>query len=150
MNRWSAALLAAARFLALLFFGAIITGHSDYKVHRYGRETSAPRAMQTINTAQVQFNSQFGPYARSLHELGSPAANLIPADLAAGAKLGYTFTLHATPAGYSVQAAPVAFGATGSRTFYSDQALIIRENYGPQPATAHSKEVGSAAAGVLR
>jgi hypothetical protein len=41
---------------------------------------------------------------------------------------------------------PSVFGSTGSRTFFSDQSLAIRENYGQEPATANSKEVGSAAA----
>jgi hypothetical protein len=50
-----------------------------------------------------------------------------------------------TPQGYTIQAVPVAFGATGSRTFYGDQSLILRENYGLEPATANSKKVGSTA-----
>jgi len=40
----------------------------------------------------------------------------------------------------------VSFGSTGSRTFFSDQSLVVRENYGQEPATVNSKEVGSAAA----
>jgi type IV pilus assembly protein PilA len=92
-------------------------------------------------TSAIQF--QFGRYARSLTELGPSAADLIPADLSAGEKQGYKFTLTGTPTGYSIQAVPTAFGSTGSRTFYSDQSLIICENFGPQPATADSKEVGS-------
>ena len=46
-------------------------------------------------------------------------------------------------AGFAV---PIAFGSTGSRTFFSDQSLVVRENYGQEPATANSREVGSAAA----
>jgi hypothetical protein len=40
---------------------------------------------------------------------------------------------------------PAVFGSTGSRTFFSDQSLVVRENYGQEPATVNSKEVGSAA-----
>jgi len=74
------------------------------------------------------------------------AANLISSDLAGGEKQGYRFTLAGTPSGYTITAVPVSFGSTGSRTFFSDQSLAIRENFGQEPATVNSKEVGSAAA----
>lgn len=112
----------------------------------YAPETAALKAIQILNTAQVQYNSQFGRFARSLTELGPSASNLISADLAAGEKYGYNFTLTGTPTGYTIAAVPSAFRSTGSRTFYSDQSLVIRENYGPEPATANSKVVGSVAA----
>jgi len=129
---------------SVLFLSAVLDWpHSNAnKARMFVQETGALKTLQTLNTAQVQYNSQFGRYARSLAELGPPACNLIPADLAGGEKQGYIFTLAATPQGYSIQAVPVAFGSTGSRTFYTDQSLVIRENYGPEPAAAHSKEAG--------
>ena len=33
----------------------------------------------------------------------------------------------------------------GSRTFFSDQSLVIRENYGQEPATVSSPLVGKTA-----
>jgi hypothetical protein len=66
--------------------------------------------------------------------------------LGAGVKQGYNFTLTGTPTGYTISAVPAVFNSTGSRTFFSDQSLVIRENYGQEPATANSKEVGSVAA----
>src|ERR1035438_6493725 len=139
MSGRSVALLAVVGIPTLLYFGAPLGERNVYRSRMYAQETAALKALQTLNTAQVQYNSQFGRYARSLAELGPPAsgvdnasaANLIPADLAAGE--GH---------GYSIQGAPTVFGSTGSRTFYTDQSLILRENYGPQPATASSKEVG--------
>jgi len=59
----------------------------------YAPETFALKALQTLNTAQVQYNSRVGRYTRSLAELGPSAANLILPDLASGAKQGYKFTL---------------------------------------------------------
>jgi len=123
------------------------------KARMYAQETAALKAIQTLNTAQVQYNSTFGRFAQSLTELGPPAsgnsnasaADLISGDLAAGEKQGYKFTMAGTPTGYTISAVPSAFGSTGSRTFYSDQSLVVRENYGQEPATANSKEVGSAA-----
>jgi type IV pilus assembly protein PilA len=124
------------------------------KARMYAQETAALKAIQTLNTCQVQYNSTFGRFAASLTELGPPtsgtansaAADLISGDMATGEKQGYRFTLTGTPLGYTITAVPIAFGSTGSRTFYSDQSLVVRENYGQEPATVNSREVGSAAA----
>jgi hypothetical protein len=35
----------------------------------------------------------------------------------------------------------VSFGSSGSRTFFSDQSMVIRQNFGAEPATANSKEM---------
>ena len=59
------------------------------KARMYAQETAALKAIQTLNTAQVQYNSQFGRFAQSLTELGPPAsgtdnasaANLISGDM---------------------------------------------------------------------
>lgn len=124
------------------------------KARMYAQETAALKAIQTLNTTQVQYNSTFGRFAASLTELGPPtsgnanasSADLISGDMASGEKQGYRFTLTGTPTGYTITAVPIAFGSTGSRTFYSDQSLVVRENYGQEPATVNSREVGSAAA----
>jgi len=124
------------------------------KARMYAQETAALKAIQTLNTCQVQYNSTFNRFAASLTELGPPtsgtanasSADLISGDMASGEKQGYRFTLTGTPSGYTITAVPIAFGSTGSRTFYSDQSLVVRENYGQEPATANSREVGSAAA----
>jgi prepilin-type N-terminal cleavage/methylation domain-containing protein len=113
------------------------------------QEMAAIRQIQTINTMQTQYLSQFGRYAASLAELGPPAsgspgpsgADLIPGDLAAGTKTGYNFTVQPTPAGYTVTAVPVTFGSTGRRTFFSDHTMVVRENWGAEPANATSKEI---------
>ena len=97
---------------------------------------------------QVQFNSQYGHYAATLTELGPPAsgapnekaADLIDNTLASGEKSGYKFVMTGTPGGYFINASPVTYGSSGSRTFYSDQSMVVRENDGPEPATATSKE----------
>jgi len=116
---------------------------------RYAKETSALGAIRTIHTMQVQYYSQYGKYATSLTELGPPAsgaegpaaANLIDSTLASGEKGGYKFTLSANSGGYIINAAPVAFGVSGSRTFYSDQSMVVRQNFGQEPATANSPEM---------
>src|SRR5579871_3755707 len=123
------------------------------KTQIFVRETAAIKAIQTIHTMEVQYQSQYGRFAISLTELGPPAsgqpspasADLIGNDLANGVKQGYKFTVAAIPGGYTINANPLVYGSDGTRTFYSDQTMVIRENYGPEPATASSKETGVAA-----
>ena len=119
------------------------------RTQMYMRETAAVKAIQTIHQVEVQYQSQYGKYATSLAELGPPAsgapgpqaADLIGNDLSNGEKQGYKFTLTGTPGGYIINANPVNYGSSGSKTFYSDQTMVIRENIGPEPATAQSKEM---------
>ncbi len=123
-------------------------------IQRFTRETAAIKAVQTIHQVQVQYQSQFGRYATSLAELGPPAsgnsgpsaADLISNDLAGGIKQGYKFTVTGTPGGYIVNANPVNYGSDGNRTFFSDQTMVIRQNFGPEPATANSPELNSTTA----
>lgn len=115
------------------------------------QEMAAIREVQTINQAQVQYQSQFGHFATSLNQLGPPAsagtaegpdaAGLIPGSLAGGSASGYNFTVTQTPQGYAVSAVPKQFGSTGRRTFYSDQSGITRQNWSQEPATASSPEL---------
>ena len=112
-------------------------------------EMAAIRQITTIHQVQTQYYSQFGRYAANLTELGPPAsgpagpaaADLIPKVLADGKNSGYIFTLQAIPTGYAVTAVPEAFGSSGRRTFYSDQTLVIRNNWTQEPATANSPEI---------
>ena len=119
------------------------------KTQMFMRETAAIKAIQTIHQMQVQYQSMYGRFAASLTELGPPAsgadspsaAGLIGNDLSNGEKGGYKFTLTGSPGGYVINANPVTYNSSGSRTFYSDQTMAIRENYGPEPATPQSKEL---------
>jgi len=80
----------------------------------------------------------------SMPASGTPnasASDLISTDLSAGEKGGYKYDLQATPAGYTINANPTAFNNTGSRTFYSDQSLTIRQNFSAEPATIESPEI---------
>ncbi|MDP8989332.1 MAG: prepilin-type N-terminal cleavage/methylation domain-containing protein [Acidobacteriota bacterium] len=112
-------------------------------------ETAAIQAIQTIHAVETQYYSQFGRYAVSLAELGPPAsgtagpaaADLISKDLAEGKKSGYIFTVSATPTGYAVSAVPQSFNSSGRRTFYSDQTLVVRNNWSQEPATVSSAEL---------
>ncbi len=77
------------------------------------REMAVVREIQTINTAQAQYNVAIRQICDlTLAELGPPAsggpgpsaADLIPGSLASGDKDGYTFILAATPSGFALNA----------------------------------------------
>lgn len=112
-------------------------------------EMAAIRQIGTIHQAETQYYSQFGQYAQTLSQLGPPpsgaagpaAADIIPKVLADGKASGYIFTVAGSPTGYAVTAVPESFGSSGSRTFYSDQTLVIRNNLTQEPATATSPEI---------
>jgi type IV pilus assembly protein PilA len=135
--------------IAIILIIAAIAMPKLNRARMYSQEMAAIRTITTIHTAQAQYFSQFGRFATTLTELGPPtsgsptaaASDLVPGDLALGEKSGYRFTLVGTPTGYAVNAVPATFNTTGSRTFFSDQSLVIRENYGQEPATAQSKEI---------
>jgi type IV pilus assembly protein PilA len=135
--------------VAIILILAAIAAPKLNQNRMHTQETAAIQQIRTIHTAQTQFYSQFGRYASNLTELGPPAsgqagpaaADLIPDDLAKGKKTGFNFTVVGNPNGYQITAVPEVFGNTGRRTFFSDQSLVTRENWGAEPATVTSKEI---------
>jgi type IV pilus assembly protein PilA len=119
------------------------------RARMYTQETAALAAIRAIHTAQVSYYSKFSKYATSLAELGPPAsgaanasaADEIGNDLSNGTKQGYKFTVTGTSGGYVVSAVPEFFNTSGSRTFYSDQTMVIHEHSGPEPATPQDPEM---------
>lgn len=113
------------------------------------RETAVVRQIAAIHQAQAQYYAQFGRFARSLAELGPSAsgapgpgsADLLPKTLAEGKTGGYIYAVSEAANGYSVNADPEAFGTSGRRTFYSDQTLIVRNNWSAEPASPASPEL---------
>jgi hypothetical protein len=103
--------------------------------------TSPLGAIRTLHTAQVQYYSQNGMYAASLKDLGPAGAALMEPELASGTKYGYKFTMTGDGSRYEIHAGPQECGRSGSRTFYSDQTMVIRQNDCPQPATVSSPEL---------
>ncbi len=108
--------------LLAIAFPARVSRKGANRGREYALETRALKSVQTLNTAQVQYWSQFGRFAGSLAELGPSGAGLIAADLASGNSWRYRFTLESSAAGYRVAAVPVP---SGLRRFDSDQSLAI-------------------------
>jgi type IV pilus assembly protein PilA len=132
----------------IMILGAIAIGPMGQQL-MMGRETAVIEEIKTINAGQAQYFAQFGGYASNLATLGPPAtgkmspdaAGLIPANLAGGVKSGYFFDLSATQDGYTISAVPQKFGNSGRRTFYSDQTLVIRNNWSSERATHDSPPI---------
>jgi type IV pilus assembly protein PilA len=135
--------------IAIILIIAAIAVPKMNKQIMAAHEMAAIRTITTIHTAETQYYSQFGRYAQNLAELGPPAsgaagpaaADLIQKSLADGKASGFVFTVAGSPTGYSVSAVPDQFGSSGSRTFFSDQTLVIRQNYTAEPATVASPEI---------
>lgn len=131
--------------IILVLVGAGLPRLNQYLMNT--REVAAITQIRNLQTAQQQYMSQFGRFATSLEELGPAGGNqpgpsgadLISEDMVAGDKGGYRFTLQETETGYEIHAEPVTYGSTGRRTFYSDQTLEVRQNWGQEPATAQSE-----------
>jgi Tfp pilus assembly protein PilE len=118
----------------VLIMMAAIPFYKEAVMH--AQETAAMQAIRTIHTGEVQYFAQNNRYAASLQVLGK----WIPGDLAAGEKGGYKFRAEESPTGYAIHAEPLKFNVNGSRTFFSDETMIVRQHLGPEPATAESPE----------
>lgn len=135
--------------IAIILIIATIALPKLNRARMYAQETAAISAIKTIHTVQAQYFSQFGRYAANLVELGPPtsgqanasSADLISTDLSQGEKGGYKYVMVGTAGGYTVNANPIAYGNTGSRSFFSDQSMVVRDHYGPEPATVNDKEL---------
>jgi type IV pilus assembly protein PilA len=140
--------------IAIILIIAAIAVPKMNKQIMSAHEMAAISMIRSVHQGETQYYSQFGRYAQNLAELGPPAsgaagpaaADIIPKNLADGKASGFIFTVIGTPTGYSVTAVPEACGSSGSRTFFSDQTLVVHNNFSCEPATAASPELGSSAA----
>ena len=143
--------------IELLIVMAIILVIAAIAVPQLGKQLMAAHENAVIQTIrnlhadEAQYYAQFQTYATSLTQLGPPAsgaagpaaADLIPKDLAEGHSSGYTFALSGSPTGYIISAIPDKCGSSGSRTFFSDQTMVTRNNFSCEPATVNSPAIGA-------
>ena len=132
VKRKGCAVLVAFTLSALVIAIGIMSLPGD-RFPAFWKETGAIRAIQRLHAAQMQYYAQHGKYANTLAELGRPASG--------AARLAYQFTFATKQGGYTINAHPVHFGSDVNRTFFSDQSMVIRQNFGPEPATADSPEL---------
>jgi len=109
---------------------------------------AALRSLGTLNTAQEQYQLNYGRFAESLAELGPPpgagcptpnSADLIPPNLAGGIASGYIFLMIPAKEGYQIVAWP-QLETNGERSFYTDESTVIRAHVG-RPAWETDPEI---------
>jgi type IV pilus assembly protein PilA len=139
-------LLIVIAIILILMLMAIPTIGS---MKKYANETSAKKSLQTIQQAEMQYETTFpaNGYACSLTALGgdpsagpptATSAQILQSDLASGVKAGYIFTLSNCPkvtlngadrfTGYQLTAVPETVGKTGDRGYCSDQFGTIKQD----------------------
>jgi type IV pilus assembly protein PilA len=136
--------------IAIILIIAAIAVPKFQRTLMNARETAAVDTLRRIHQMQAQYYSTYGKFATNLTEMGPPtsgnagpqAADLLPADLTSGKKGGYLYQMSGTTGGYQITAVPEVFNSTGSRTFYTDHTMVIRQNFSQEPANASSAPIG--------
>ncbi len=101
-------------------------------------EASAISAIRNLVTSHITYSATVGSgsYATDLTVL--QGARLIDEVLGSGTKDGYTFASVGSQITFTVNAAPVAPGSTGTRYFFSDESGVIRYSTTGTAGTANS------------
>ncbi len=104
-------------------------------------EASAISAIRNIVTSHITFSATVGAgkYAADLDAL--EVARLIDSVLGSGTKDGYLFASTGGANNFTITAAPITAGSTGTRYFFSDESGVIRYDTG-QAATTASNPLG--------
>ena len=131
--------------IILILITLAIPGYEH--VHIKADETSALASIRMLNSSEADYNGSYPShgYACSLASLGgktgagtptAEAAQLIPDDLATGAKSGYNFVISNCSKNtvnnqdqynsYQITATPISVGRSGNRGFCSDESGQIR------------------------
>ena len=89
-------------------------------------EASAISAIRNLVTSHITYSATLGAgsYAADLAAL--EAAKLIDSVLGSGTKDGYTFASSGGSLAFTINAAPILAGSTGTRYFFSDESGVIR------------------------
>ena len=122
------------------------------------QEAAAQKALSTLNTALVQYYSDYQGYPPALSDLGPPAngvrsktgADLLNSTMAPpgggpAVKDGYTFRYvpgqpdeNGNIPTYSITADPTSQNQTGTRRYFTDNSGTVRYTMDGSPATAIS------------
>jgi type IV pilus assembly protein PilA len=142
--------------VAIILIIAAIAIPNLIRAKMSANEASAIASMRTINTSCVEYSTTYNiGFPASLANLGpaapasSASADLIDSILSGSIKGGYVFTYTAGTAdasgsvnAYTLTAVPSVPGATGQRTFFTDQTNVIRQDSSGSGADANSTPIG--------
>lgn len=116
--------------MILIIWAVIIPKEPAYG---YRRELLAAKAITVINSAEIQYYSQYGKYATSLAQLGPTAAALIDRNLATGKTDGFNFVLQQNPTGY------IFIGQPHRLRYFRQAHLLFRS----EPCDPHPHRLGT-------
>ncbi len=105
-------------------------------------EGAAISAVRTVVTAQITYSTKAGSgsFAADLTQLQS--ANLIDSVLGSGTMEAYSLSVSGNSSGFTVNARPLVYGNSGTRSFYSDESAVIRYTTADAAATSSSPGLG--------
>ena len=104
-------------------------------------EASAISAIRNVVTSHITYSATVGAgkYAATLATLQT--SKLIDSVLGSGTKDGYAFASSGGANAFTITAAPLTAGSTGTRYFFSDESGVIRYNTAGS-ATSASNPLG--------
>ena len=97
-------------------------------------------AVRTVVTAQMTYAARLGSFAADLGTLES--AGLVDSVLGSGTMEAYSLSVSGNSSGFLVDARPLVYGSTGTRSFYSDESAVIRYTTADAAATSSSPGLG--------
>ena len=98
------------------------------------RELRALAFIHKVHDAEKAYFNANGKYG-SLQDLGAEFDKASGHNEPKLINFGYRFEFSVTRTGYTIAAAPLQWNVTGRRSFYSDQSLVMRFTWGPEPQT---------------
>ncbi len=106
-------------------------------------EASAISAVRSIVTAQITYattGGSGGDFAADLSAL--EAHNLIDSVLGSGTAEAYSFSVSGSGTQYTIDARPLVYGASGTRSFFADASGVIRYTTADAAASITSPPLG--------
>ncbi len=106
-------------------------------------EASAISAVRSIVTAQITFattGGAGGDFAADLSAL--EARNLIDSVLGSGTAEAYSFSVSGSGIQYTIDARPLVYGSSGTRSFFADASGVIRYTTADVAASITSPPLG--------
>ena len=115
--------------VAIIALLAAIAIPNLLRARHNANESAAIGAVRTLSTAMESYRAAQTPptYPAALVDLSTTNPPYIDANLAGGAKQGYTYVYALTNANqYTVTATPTTANVTGTRVFFVDESGVIR------------------------